>query len=329
MADEALRSAYVIVGDEEFLVSRALEGILARASEAGGGEEISVESLDAADGLSADLPMSLATVSLFGGRRVLVVRNAQQMDAKLQDALVSTLASPPERSTLILVTTSATRMSKLSKAVQAVGEVVRVERMKPADRMSWLRREFASHGRTATDAACQALLDTVGADLRELAQAVSQVVLSHLGAARVDAPDVDDQFRGGGEADERTIFAFVDQVFTGRAAGALVNLDRLMASGDDPLRVLGMLARQVRLLLRVREAGSAPRDALAAQIGVRDFVVDRLRAQARRYSPQDLREALDLIAQADLDCKGAEDLPARLVLELLVVQLAGSLQTTV
>jgi hypothetical protein len=67
-----------------------------------------------------------------------------------------------------------------------------------------------------------------------------------------------------------------------------------------------MLARHVRqmsLVGTLRESG-APRGSWGSMLGVPPFVVDKLLAQARRYSPGALASATRRLANADRALKG-------------------------
>jgi DNA polymerase-3 subunit delta len=100
-------------------------------------------------------------------------------------------------------------------------------------------------------------------------------------------------------------------------------LARLLASREEPLRLLALLARHYRQLLAARielhrGAGEAE---LAARLGVHPFVAKKLAAQCGRFAGAELESALARLARADLDLKSSRR-PADLVLEEAVVGLA-------
>jgi DNA polymerase III delta subunit len=82
-----------------------------------------------------------------------------------------------------------------------------------------------------------------------------------------------------------------------------------------------MLARQIRLLIRVREApaGTAPAD-LAKSLGTAPGLVRRLERQAAAFSLKSLTKHLDRLHQADLMLKTSAGNP-RLWLEHLVLEM--------
>lgn len=74
---------------------------------------------------------------------------------------------------------------------------------KPADRLAFVRAEFRTAGRSATPEACQALVDAIGSDLRELASAVSQLTADVEGT--VDEAVVGRYYTGRAEASSFTV----------------------------------------------------------------------------------------------------------------------------
>src|SRR6266508_1052672 len=136
-------STTLVLGEEELLAERAVADAVAAARDELG-PETTVEEVQCG-ALPDGFAMGLATASLFGGGRVVVVHGADGVG----------------------------RQGRFFKDLQEHAQVVTLARLRPSERASWLRAEVRRLGRTADDAAITALLDTVGHDLRELAGAVA------------------------------------------------------------------------------------------------------------------------------------------------------------
>jgi DNA polymerase-3 subunit delta len=199
---------------------------------------------------------------------------------------------------------------------------VQVARLRPAERASWLRAEVRRLGRKADDAAVAALVDTVGQDLRELAGAVAKLHVAVPPPAVLTAGHVAEFLA---QTADRGIFELTDAVFAADAATALDRLDSLLDQGEDAIRLLGFLASQLRLLLRVADRPGVPAAQVAQLVGggTRDWQVERARRQIRRFHPEDLRRALDLIAEADFEIRNGSA-SQRLLLELVISRVAAA-----
>jgi DNA polymerase-3 subunit delta len=118
----------------------------------------------------------------------------------------------------------------------------------------------------------------------------------------------------------------------GDASTALGVLRRLLtvSSGTPPramhpLQVMGLLVAYYRRVLRLDDPGlRTPRDAVAVLGGkVKEYPARKALEAARALGTGGLRSAFDLLAQADLDLKGARAVPEDAVMELLVTRLAA------
>jgi DNA polymerase III subunit delta len=289
----------IIIGEEEFLIDRAVRELVAAAQDAGLAGD--VHDLDGAALGPGELD-SLTSPSLFGGGCVLVIRSAQNASKEAAAELASYAANPAPGVSLILTHAGGPKGKELLASVKDAGarviEYPKVTRF--AERLDFVRAEFRRAGQRADDAAARALLDAVGSDLRELAAACDQLAADAQG--HVDEAVVATYYRGRAEA---TGFTVADRAVEGHLAQALEQLRWALATGVSPVLICSALAQGVRLLGRV---GSAPRGrsavALAAEVGAPPWKVDRVRQQLRGWQPEGIARALHAVAEADAQVKG-------------------------
>lgn len=176
--------------------------------------------------------------------------------------------------------------------------------------------EFRTLGRSATPEACQALVDAIGSDLRELAAAASQLVADVEGT--IDQAVVGRYYTGRAEASS---FEVADRAVEGRAAEALEALRWSLATGVAPVLITSALAQGVRAIGKLSSArGGRPGD-LARELGMPPWKIDRVRQQMRGWTPDGVAVALRAVAEADAGVKGGGDDPAY-ALEKAVVTIA-------
>jgi DNA polymerase-3 subunit delta len=294
----------LIVGEEEFLVDRAVREAVAQAQAAfaaDGDGEGDTHDLEAA-ALGAGELVSLTSPSLFGGGSVVLVRNAQHAARDIAAELVTYAARPAPDAVVILTHAGGakgkTLVTDLSKSGAQVVSCPKLTR--PSERMDFLRGEFRRVGRQAEPAALQALLEAIGGDLRELASAADQLASDTEG--KITAAVVARYYRGRAEA---TGFSVADHAVEGRLDEALEQLRWALATGTAPVLITSALAMGVRLLGRV---GAAPRNAnpnaLAAEVGAPPWKIDRVRQQLRGWTPDGVALALQSVAEADAQVKG-------------------------
>lgn len=301
-------SLYLLTG-EEFLVEEALDRVRAET----GADALSEASFDASAELH-ELEGALLTPSLLGGRRLVVVRDAQDLSKDKAEALGRYIAAPSDGAVLVLVASGRT---KLDAQVKKAGVVVTLEVPRGRALMEWVRSRAAAKGLSLDQGAAWALIDAVGNELRDLDAALGQLLTALGQGAKVGAAAVKRAFPR--LADER-IYALTDALGERRPSETLVALRRLLDQGEEPLVILGALGSQVRRMLRARREAERGPSAVAEALGLPAWRAQRLTKQARSYREEELAGALALLAECDLEMKGG-DLPPPAALERAVVKI--------
>lgn len=299
---------YLLTG-EEFLASEALDRLRAEV----GSDPLSEIAFTGDVGVP-DLMQALTTSSLLGGRRLVIVRGAQDLKKEHADALDEYLDSPSPDSVLALVSGG---RSKVDPVVKKRGAVISLEAPRGRRLVGWIRERARLHQLKVDERAAWALVDSVGTELRDLDAALSQLATSGPEGGRVGAPDVRRMFPR--LADQR-IFAFTDAVGDRRLDLAMGSLRRLLEQGDEPLVLFGSLVSQVRRMLRARRYADKSAAAVGDAMGLPGWRAERLQKQARSYREEELVAALGVLAAADVEIKGG-DLPPEVALERAVFQI--------
>jgi DNA polymerase-3 subunit delta len=302
----------LVVGEEEFLVDRAVRAAVQAARTAAAGVNGTANGTAGDDGgdlhdleataLTVGELTTLTSPSLFGGGAIVIVRNAHNASKEIAAELAKYAARPAEDAAVIVTHAGGVKgkaiVTDLAKAGARQIDCPKLTRV--SERTDFVRAEFRRVGRQADEAAVRALLDAIGGDLRELASAVDQLASDTEG--RINAPTVATYYKGRAEA---TGFSVADAAVEGRLTDALEQLRWALATGTSPVLINSALATGVRLLGRI---GGAPRNAnpnaLAAEVGAPPWKIDRVRQQLRGWHPDGVARALQAVAEADAQVKG-------------------------
>jgi DNA polymerase-3 subunit delta len=115
----------------------------------------------------------------------------------------------------------------------------------------------------------------------------------------------------------------VDAIVEFRVQAADRLLQELLQRGASPGYLLAMLTRQVRLMVRARDAGAGRMTAaeLRSRLGLSsEFVARKTLEQARRYSLPRLKQVYRQLLEADLAIKTSRYEP-ELALSILAAEL--------
>jgi DNA polymerase III subunit delta len=295
----------VVVGEEELLVERAVTAAVA-AAQASPGEPDDGSGGNVHDVAAAGLPpgelTALTAPSLFGGGCLVVVRAVQDAGKDLSAELVRLAEAPPPDVTLIVTHAGGARNKALLASLAGTGarrvDCPAIKRF--SDRMDFLRAEFSRAGRKADDGGLRALLDAVGNDLRDLAAACSQLAADTSGV--IGQETVARYYRGRAEA---TGFSVADRACEGSLTAALEQLRWALATGTSPVLISSALAAGLRTLGLVGSVGRGLNaNALAAELGMPPWKIDKARQQLRGWTATGIATAHAAVAEADAQVKG-------------------------
>ena len=276
--------------------------------------------VDAADWQGGEL-QGLATPSLFGEPRALLVNDARSLRKEAIDEIARYLEGPDPDATLILSCVVAERgklPADLQKLVEPVGEVRKVD-VTRKELEPWLVARARERGLDLAVPGARALVESLGQDPGQLVAALEQLQAAFPGQ-RVGPRQVAGQFRGLGE---QKTWDLCDRAFGKDLPGAIRSLRAIEEGGDDPLMVLGGIAARLRDLLKVRALPDRmPLAQVAKQAGLRfDWQARRYQQQARNFSLAQLVSLHDRIAEADRALKSGAI--GQVVMPTLVTAIAG------
>jgi DNA polymerase-3 subunit delta len=279
------------------------------------------------------------TLPMMAQRRMIFVRELAGMPTDEAEPLLAYLAKPNPSTVIVAITSKLDKRIKLYSTLSKKGflHVLEAPRQLPP----WVRDEAKALGVRLEPQAITRLIDAVGGDLSRLTLSIEQLGL-FAGNRAVTSDDVDELIA---DTRERSVFELTDAIGAADRPRALAAVSSLCDQRESAVGVVVMLARHVRqmALVHVLRSTNAPRNEWGSKLGVPPFVVDKIAAQARSYSPDALATATQRLANADRALKGditlgssmftgpqlktlGRELGERVILEHVVdgiVQLAG------
>jgi DNA polymerase-3 subunit delta len=316
-----LEAVYLIVGGDRPKIQRALRRLRERIG------EDAVEMLSAADAGGDDAVAACNALGLFGGgRRLVIVNDVDRWKAPDAKAIAEYLAAPAPDTVLALVGEEVKKDSALGKAAAKAGSVLVYDI--PKRRLpEWVAKQFGDRGVAADPEACRVLVELVGEDPDELATEIDKITTWAAGDA-VGVAEVELLAAGCAEVPG---YELTDAWGRRDLAAALLACQTLLERSGDPVSrsvpaLVGLLVGhvgRVRACQAYAEEGLSAREA-AAQMKRHPFYVQKLFAQARNYSIDELRDAVVRLAELDHALKGGSRLAPDLELERALIEITRS-----
>lgn len=316
-----LKPVYLIFGDE-FQVDEAIRRLKKRIG-AGGDARLNVREFDALAGAQAvEAVQAAAMLPFIGETHLVVMRRADKLN-KDDQKLLAEYAAVPSVATIMVLTAGekAAKTSELYKAVDKVKGVAEFKAPKGAELARWVEALFREQGKKVDHNTVRHFVDTVGTDQSALVQEVNKLAVFARDRETITAEDVDEVATRNPEAN---IFEMVDALGHKNTDKALTELNRLLFNGEAPHRVLAMVVRQFRIIIKAKalEGKRINAGEGAAILGVRPYLVDKYRQQARSFSMPELKETYVLLKDTDVAMKTGKQEPG-LAMEMLVGKIAN------
>jgi DNA polymerase-3 subunit delta len=315
-APAEMKPAYLIAGTDWPKVDAAISRLRARF------DAESIEQLSPGGDEPVDVVASCNALGLFPGRRLVLVRNAEELDADAVAAIADYLGSPAPETTLGLFGgTGFGAKHPLVQAVEAVGEVRIFDAPERKQAADWVVRRFAEARTQCPPAVARRLVELVGEDVGDLALETDKLI-AYCGG---EVPEVEDV--------ERLVIPSIDikpwditDAWGRRDAAAVIGLATAdVERREDVGRVIAQLSNHVRRVHRasVMVEGGATQADVAKELGLKPFPAQKLVGQAKRFEPAELGRAIVRLAELDLAVKGGSRVDSRFELELALADITA------
>ncbi len=311
MTPDATPPVTLLWGEDDFLLREAALAALGplRATE-----------VDAAEWTGGELH-DLATPSLFGEARALLVTDARSLAKEAIAELAAYLAAPDPDATLIICCQVAERgkvPAALGKLVKDIGTITQVA-IQRKELEPWVAHRASALGVDLGVPGARTLVETLGEEPGQLAAALEQLATAFPGQ-KITPQVVAQQFRGLGE---QRSWDLCDKAFSKDLAGAIRSLRSIEEGGDDALKTLGAIASRVRDLIKVRALPDrTPPKQAASAAGLRfEWQGRRYQQQARNFSMTQLVTLHERITEADRALKSGAT--GDVVMPVLITQIAA------
>lgn len=255
----------------------------------------------------AEAVLSAGADDLFSSKRLVDIRDACSMSEAAQDVVVSALKGVEDSSSLLFSETNTPTFSKnpLAAYLKKHSDLVdSFSLLSVAESEKFFRSELSRYpGKVAVSR--EALSSVVTAAKGD--SAMLSTMAATLSAFRDEGEIVSDDVSLFLSPDpEEKAFQALDALLSGDRARAVSVLLREAGNDGTALRVMGLLAWQVRELFRVREAydrGVRHADDIARATGMKPFVAGKLLARIDRFPLSRLRNTVSLLADLDARVK--------------------------
>ena len=310
---------YLWYGEDRFLLQEALQ-VLKSSYYAADPSGSGIEQVSAKELTPAGIVERANTMSFFANR-LLVVEDApyfQDGQTAETEPLLAYFANPNPSTCLLFIAESVHRGRKLYKTIAQTGEVLEFTSPKRAQEwQAWLQDEVQARGKVMSAQTAAQFIDWAGHHTGILCRELDKICLYVGERRKITDEDIREITP---RSVETGIFELLDAV-AGRSAPKALRALREVTQKEPALKVLSMLARQVRLLLGCDSLRRSGRNAaeVPASLKISPYEAQKVWQQAARFSTEQLSRALTDCLETDKALKtGGGD--SRLLLEIMLIK---------
>ena len=315
-------TVHLVTGDDESIARAAVSELTHRLL-GDGDRSLMVDEFDGDEYELRAVVDAAQTPPFLTERRVVVARGIGRFTGDEVAPLIGYLDDPLPTTDLVLVAGGGRLAKGLSDAVKRSGAetIATAPPSRARDREAWIANEATARGIKLSAPAVDVIADRLGEDMGRV-DGILATLAGTFGDSRQLTPADVEPFLG--EAGDMPPWALTDALDAGDTATTLGTLARMTAAGGrHPLQVMAVLHNHYVRLARL-DGIDARSEAEAAQaLGIKPgYPARKALQQYRRLGGGGVQRAIDLLATADLDLRGAKELPDDVVMDVLVARLS-------
>ena len=289
----------------------------------------------------------------FGERKVVVIRNTKLFQATRRKAdaededdagdteeggkesgdladsrLLTLFGHMPDYTTLVFTATKADKRRKLTKLAAEHGQVRELNPFRPMEEREiriWVEEHLAGWGKRLNRDAMDHLMAVVST-MNQISRGFLSAEVEKAALYVGDDPQISKKALEEVMASvpEVSAFAMTDALARRNVARALARLEELFVSKEPPLKIIGLLAYNVRRWWQVRQVMDrrGAESEMAAALGPKSGspgMVNRVIAQSRSFQGEALKQALLTLADANVAARSGGD--PKPYLERIIIEL--------
>lgn len=315
LKQENYKNVYLLCGEEAYLRNQYKKRL--RDALVMGGDTMNYSYYEGKD-INPRAVIDMAeTLPFFADRRVLMLENSGFFKNKC-DELADYMAAIPESTCFIFVETEIDKRNRLYKEVKKCGRVVEFGTQKDDTLIKWILGMLKKEGKNITRDTLQVFLAKTGSDMQLIKNELDKLVAYTDGREVITIEDVEHVCI---TQTTNKIFDMVNAIAEGNQKKALELYEDLLSLKEPPMRILFLIARQFNQLYQVKLLAKEglPSAEIAKQAGIVPFAMKRYQAQAKSFSEDELRTAVEeCVASEEAVKTGAMN--DRLSVELLIMK---------
>jgi len=321
--DGKIAPFYFLYGSESFYrieIIRALNQKLITPDN----KDFNLENFEARETSACDWIGAAKTLSFMGGKKFLIVRNLHEATLKDYDqkTFLDYVSDPVLDCCFVVTADKIDLKRKFYKTLISKRGAVLCEAPQEASLIPWAKRRARSLGYELKTEAARKMVERVGPKPGILAKELEKITV-YAGKAKTITELMVGELVG--EIKMANVFALTEALREKKVDKALCLLKNQLDHGEDPVKVLGLIAWQYRTLWEVKyyQTQKLGVREIAGRMGAKPFLVEKALQYTKKFSQVTLKNGVRSLFDADREIKTSGKDPQG-TLESLLLKLCSS-----
>ncbi|MFJ7679273.1 DNA polymerase III subunit delta [Peribacillus sp. NPDC097284] len=268
------------------------------------------------------------TLPFIGERRLVFMQNpffltAEKSKSKVEHNVkrLEAYLSDPVPYSIVVLTAPYEKLDerkKITKELKRKAVLIEAKKLGDRELKVWVKERVAEYQVQIDDQATELLLELAGTNLMMLTNELDKMALYVEDEKRISTEVVEKLVA---KSLEQNIFTLVDSVLQRKMESAMTILHDLLRQNEEPIKILSVMAGQVRLMYQVKELSRQgySQQKIAGQLRVHPYRVKLALEKTGKFQVKELLSIIDDLAEADYRMKTGQADKA-ITLELLLLK---------
>lgn len=302
---------YLFYGVESFLMEETCQWFKKQLNV--DADSLSGVTFDLTETPIQELVLEAETLPFLSERRLIIGRNAEFLStskSKVPHQLerLVTYLEQPEKTSIVILTLNSDKLDKRKKVVKSLlkkASVVTFPLLTGSKLLAWIQKRVKYYGLNADEEAMKHLAILVGNNLRQLDQECKKLAAFLGKGGHITVQEIDQLVPRTLEQD---VFQLINQLAARQLAPALQVWYDLLHQKEEPIRILALIIRQLRLMFYAKllsKKGKTTKE-IASLLQVHPYPVKLALQQSQRFAEEELSRYLAQAIRIDQEIKSGQ-----------------------
>ena len=257
------------------------------------------------------------TLPFFADKRLIIIENSSFFKSA-NDEMADYLKNTPDYLIIVFIESEVDKRNKVYKAVNSNGYICEMKQQPTSVLIKWIAGILKKEEKTIDRQAIELLLSKTGASMDNIRSELDKLISYCLDKSEITQQDV--------EAICTTqtvsrVFDMITAIAMKRQHQALGLYYDLLTLKEPPMRILYLIVKQFNGILQVKEelADGMGNAQIASKMGVAPFIVGKYVTQAKYFSIDEIKQALNDCVDVEERVKNGK-LEDKMAVELIIIK---------